>query len=128
MTEQANPNGKQTRGHSGSNGRNRRPGFNSEVIGNSKSEGPENSNIEIRNPNGADGIRDIEGKAARVAARERGSRTSFKQARITERENDPNGKVRLGIFLLFKPLVIVSSFVFRISNFSYFTARSNRDT
>ena len=34
---------------------------------------------ESRNSNGADGMSDIEGKAARVAARERGPRTSFEQ-------------------------------------------------
>jgi hypothetical protein len=48
----------------------------------------ENSNIEARNPNGADGIRDIEGKVARAAARERGPRTSFKQCSNPLRGND----------------------------------------
>ena len=33
---------------------------------------------------------DIEGKAARVAARERGQRMSFKQLRITEENNYQN--------------------------------------
>jgi hypothetical protein len=36
---------------------------------------------------------DIEGKAARVAARERGQRMSFKQIRIFDLGNDPNGIV-----------------------------------
>src|SRR5436190_9352400 len=103
MTEQANPNGKQTRGHSGSNGRNRRPGFNSEVIGNLKSERPENSNIEARNPNGADGIRDIERKAARVAARERGARTSFKQCSNYERRGKPKRRASCAV-LSFLPV------------------------
>src|SRR5436190_22426903 len=38
-----------------------------------------NSNIEIRISNGANGTSDMEGKAAREAARARGQRTSFKQ-------------------------------------------------
>jgi len=42
--------------------------------------------------NGAFGKSDIEGKAARVAARERGTRTSFKCGERDEMDGQPKGR------------------------------------
>jgi hypothetical protein len=45
--------------------------------------------------NGADGISDIEGKATRVGASERGQQTSFKSLQILIRRGDMRRNVRL---------------------------------
>jgi hypothetical protein len=82
----------------------------------------ENTKLEARNPNGAIGRSDIEGKAARVAASERGQRTSFKQIQITNDPPTPDGaagrmnKRRPFRIFFFEHLVIVSDFELRISN------------
>ena len=75
-----------------------------------------NSKLEYRNPNGEEGMSDIEGKAARVAARERGQRTSFKQGSNHRMRKLPRqGPVSvIFLFLNIWTLFQISSFEFPI--------------